>query len=397
MSNKHQRAVPRRRMEPVYVKRRERFIALVIATIILIIGAVIYIGVATSERGGTAAADFEGSGNGVVQLVEIPEGSSVSQLGPELEERRIVASNAAFQTAAGLNPDAARVQPGFYRLQEEMSAASAVSALLDPANQVELLDIHGGATLLDVTVVGGQTRPGIFSQIAAVTCTNGSTNCITAESLQQVAATTPPAELGVPEWAVAAVDSRGADPKRLEGLIMPGRYVVNPEADAHGILSDLITRSAQTFADTDITGRAAAIGLSPYELLTAASLIEREAPAGDFDRVARVILNRLAEPMQLQFDSTVNYGLSEQEIATTDEDRQTVTAWNTYAMDGLPETPIASPSLEAILAMENPAEGEWLYFVTVDLDGRTVFTNTFEEHEAAIAESIANGVLDSNR
>src|SRR5699024_10312316 len=121
--------------------------------------------------------------NGVHQLVEIPEGSSVSQLGPELEERGIVRTDSAFHTAAANNPDAANIQPGVYRLQGEMSAASAVQALLDPANRVELLDIHGGSTLLDVTVVGGQTRPGIYSQISRVTCTEGSSNCISAAEL----------------------------------------------------------------------------------------------------------------------------------------------------------------------------------------------------------------------
>lgn len=383
-----------RRMEPVYVKRRQRFIAVTIASLILIIGAIIYIGVATSNR---TPHDYEGSGNGVVQLVEIPEGSSISELGPELEERDIVATNSAFQTAASNNPNAGSVQPGFYRLQEQMNAAAAVSALLDPDNQVDLLAIHGGATLMDVTVVGGNTRAGIYSQIAAVTCTEGSSNCITAEDLQQVASTVSPAELGVPDWAIAAVEARGTDPKRLEGLIMPGQYVVDPSNDAQGILTDLITRSARHFQETDITGRADAIGLTPYELLTAASLIEREAPAGDFDKVARVILNRLAEPMQLQFDSTVNYGLSEQEVATTDEDRQTVTPWNTYAMDGLPQTPIAAVSTEALQAMENPAEGNWLYFVTIDTDGTTVFNDTFEEHEADIEQALNSGVLDSNR
>lgn len=383
-----------RRMEPVYVKRRQRFIAVVIAALILIIGAIIYIGVAMSNK---TPHDYEGEGNGVVQLVEIPEGSSISELGPELEERDIVATNAAFQTAANNNPDAGSVQPGFYRLQEQMNAAAAVAALLNPDNQVDLLDIHGGATMMDVTVVGGDTRQGIYSQIAAVTCSEGSSNCITVDELQQVASTVAPADLGVPEWAIAAVEARGNDPKRLEGLIMPGRYVVNPANEAQGILTDLITRSASHFEETDITGRADAIGLTPYELLTAASLIEREAPAGDFDKVARVILNRLAEPMQLQFDSTVNYGLSEQEVATTDEDRQTVTPWNTYAMDGLPQTPIAAVSDEALQAMENPAEGNWLYFVTVDTDGTTVFNDTFEQHQADTERALNSGVLDSNR
>lgn len=387
-----------RRMEPKYINRRQRGMALFIAAVVLIIGAVIYIGVQVSgDDSQVTATDYEGTGNGVTQLVEIPEGSSISQLGPELEERGIVATDSAFQAAAAANPDASAVQPGFYRLQEEMSAESAVNALLNPANQVELLDIHGGATLMDVSVIGGDVRPGIYSQISAVTCGQGSPNCISVEELQNVAATTDPAELGVPEWAREPVSARGDDPKRLEGLIVPGQYVVNPTLDAQGILSDLITRSTQTYNDTGIVQRAQAIGLTPYELLTAASLVEREAPAGEFDKVARVILNRLEEPMRLEFDSTVNYGLSEVEVATTDEDRAQETPWNTYAKDGLPETPIAAASIQAIEAMENPAEGDWLFFVTVDQDGTTVFNNTFEEHLEDVQTALESGVLDQSR
>lgn len=393
-----QRGPGGRRMDQKFVKRRQRGLAVLVASLILLIGAVIYIGVQISGGGETVAdRDYQGSGNGVHQLVEIPEGSSVSQLGPELEERGIVKTDSAFQTAAANNPDAGSIQPGFYRLQGEMSAAAAVQALIDPANRVELLDIHGGSTLLDVNVVGGNSRPGIYSQISRVTCTEGSENCIAAEDLQNVGATTDLDTLGVPEWARDAVAARGEDPKRLEGLIVPGQYVVNPEMDAQEILTDLLTRSAQQFNDTGIVDRARALDLTPYELLTAASLVEREAPAGDFDKVARVILNRLEEPMRLEFDSTVNYGLEDVEVATTDEDRAQVTPWNTYAKDGLPETPIAAASVEAITAMENPAEGNWLFFVTVDQDGTTVFNDSFEEHLADVQTALESGVLDTNR
>lgn len=393
-----QRGPGGRRMDQKFVKRRQRGLAVLVASLILLIGAVIYIGVQISGGGETVAdRDYQGSGNGVHQLVEIPEGSSVSQLGPELEERGIVKTDSAFQTAAANNPDAGSIQPGFYRLQGEMSAAAAVQALIDPANRVELLDIHGGSTLLDVNVVGGNSRPGIYSQISRVTCTEGSENCIAAEDLQNVGATADLDTLGVPEWARDAVAARGEDPKRLEGLIVPGQYVVNPEMDAQEILTDLLTRSAQQFNDTGIVDRARALDLTPYELLTAASLVEREAPAGDFDKVARVILNRLEEPMRLEFDSTVNYGLEDVEVATTDEDRAQVTPWNTYAKDGLPETPIAAASVEAITAMENPAEGNWLFFVTVDQDGTTVFNDSFEEHLADVQTALESGVLDTNR
>lgn len=399
MTQKNMRAANGMRREPKYVRRRQRGLAVLIAALVLIIGGVIYIGVQVSgdDSNQAAANDYEGTGNGEVELVEIPEGSSVSQLGPELEERDIVKSDVAFQNAASANPNAASVQPGFYRLESQMSAAAAVEALLDPANRTDMLDIHGGATLMDITVIGGDTRPGIYSQISNLTCNGNGEECISPEELQQVAATTAPEQLGVPEWAIDAVNARGDDPKRLEGLIAPGQYVINPQQDAPEILTDLVSRSADTFNSTDIATRAETLGLSAYELLTAASLVEREAPAGEFDKVARVILNRIEEPMRLEFDSTVNYGLSDVEVATTDEDRAQETPWNTYAMDGLPETPIAAASLPAIEAMENPAEGDWLFFVTVDQDGTTLFNDTFEEHLRDTQQALDSGILDSQR
>ena len=389
-----------RRMEPVYVKRRQRGLAVLIASLILLVGAVAYIGwqLAAPSDGTSSSrtADYEGTGNGQEELVEIPEGASLLSLAGELAERDIVASEDAFITAASNNPEANSAHPGFYRLQGQMSAASAVQALVSEENQIELLDVHGGSTLSDVTVVGGDVRYGIYSMIAQVSGQVGDAG-VTVEQLAQVAATVDPAELGAPEWAQEQVRSRGEDPKRLEGLIAPGRYVIDPNMDAQEILTDLVTRSTSLYNDTGIVDRAGAIGLTPYELLTAASLVEREAPAGEFDKVARVILNRLEEPMRLQFDSTVNYGLDDVEVATTDADRDRVTPWNTYAMDGLPQTPIASPSEEAIQAMEHPAEGNWLYFVTVDTDGTTVFNDTFEEHQNDVQTALDSGVLDSNR
>lgn len=391
----------RRRMEPKYVKRRQRGLAVLIASLVLLIGAVVWIAVQLSNGGGNNNAnvtDYSGTGNGVTELVEIPEGASLAQLGPELEERDIVASDQAFQTAAANSPEAGNVQPGFYRLQGQMSAAAAVDALTGTENQVELLDVHGGATLSDVKVVGGDTRLGIYSQISAVSCAESEGGeCVSTEELERIAANVDPAQLGAPDWAVEKIRERGNDPKRLEGLIAPGQYIIDPSLSAQEILTNLVSRSADTYNDTNIVARAEALGLTPYELLTAASLIEREAPAGEFDKVARVILNRLDEPMRLEFDSTVNYGLPDVEVATTDEDRAKVTPWNTYAMDGLPQTPIASPGLEAIEAMENPAEGNWLFFVTVDKDGTTVFNDNFEDHLADVQRSIEGGVLDSNR
>ncbi len=374
--------------------RRTRGTAVLVASILLIVGLIAWIAIARSGSG----ADFQGTGNGEEQVVEIPEGSSISALGPELEKRGIVRSNNAFQSAAAANPDANDVKPGFYRLEGGMSAEAAVAALADPANRITPLQVYGGATLMDVNVVGGQTRLGILSMIQQVTCGDNPTpECVNVEKLNDVAANADPADLGVPEWARETVAARAGDAKRLEGLIAPGEYIIDPDASAGAILNDLISRSAKQYDETGIAKRAEGVGLTPYELLTAASLVEREAPAGEFDKVARVILNRLKEPMRLEFDSTVNYGLPTVEVATRTEDRERVTPWNTYAMDGLPQTPIASPSIEAIEAMENPAEGNWLFFVTVDENGTTIFNDTFEQHLEDTQRAYDSGILDSQR
>lgn len=384
-----------RRMEPVYVKRRQRGLAFLVASLLLIIGSVIYIAVMRANP--PSLSDYQGEGNGTEELVHIGEGESVSELGGELVDRGIVKSNGAFQREANANPEAANIQPGYYRLQGKMSAKSAIDALMNPQNKVEMLEVPGGATLSDVRVVGGNTRAGIFTEISRISCSSNKEGCISVDELEKVAGTADLEQLGVPLWARGPIAARGDDPKRLEGLIAPGAYLLDPKADATAVLTDLITRSAKVYNDTGIEARAQAVGLSPYELLTAASLVEREAPAGDFDKVARVILNRLAEPMRLEFDSTVNYGLNDVEVATTDEDRARPTPWNTYAKEGLPETPIAAPSEEALRAMENPAEGNWLFFVTVDKEGTTVFNDDFEQHQADTQHAIENGVLDSAR
>jgi UPF0755 protein len=137
--------------------------------------------------------------------------------------------------------------------------------------------------------------------------------------------------------------------------------------------------------------------MSPYNILVVASLVQREAKPDDFAKVARVIYNRLGERRKLEFDSTVNYPLDRQEVATTDGDRAQVTPWNTYASEGLPVTPICSPGDQALAAAERPEAGDWLYFVTIDLQGTTLFTRDYPQHLANIELARRNGVLDSAR
>ena len=131
-------------------------------------------------------------------------------------------------------------------------------------------------------------------------------------------------------------------------------------------------------------------------ILTGAAIIEREARfPDDFYKVSRVIENRLAPSNQetfgkLEMDSTVQYGAGEMgsgSVSTSTEARNADNPWNTYMYPGLPAGPIANPGDRAIDAAMNPADGPWLYFVTVNLDtGETVFTTTYAEHQRAIEQ-----------
>jgi UPF0755 protein len=122
-------------------------------------------------------------------------------------------------------------------------------------------------------------------------------------------------------------------------------------------------------------------------VLTHASLVQAEAATPeDMAMVARVIQNRLAIGMPLQFDTTVNYATGKSGITTTPEDRANPSPYNTYAHAGLPPGPIDNPGEDALRAVLSPAAGDWIYFVVVNPDtGETRFAVTAEEHAANVA------------
>ena len=126
----------------------------------------------------------------------------------------------------------------------------------------------------------------------------------------------------------------GDDHRRLEGLIAPGTWNIDPSAQPQDILSTLIGASATQYAQGGLLDTAKAMNMSPYQILTVGSLVQRESKPDDFAKVARVIYNRLAENRTLEFDSTVNYPLDRIEVATTDGDRAQHTPWNTYVRPG---------------------------------------------------------------
>lgn len=343
--------------------------------------------------------DYTGEGGQQV-LIEVREGDFTTAIAETMLGAGVIANVGTFLDAAQGNAAIAMIQPGFYRLRTEIPAATAVQELSDPQNRVGKLVIPEGRQLDDTTdMKTNAVTPGVFTLIAEASCLdlNGDRRCLTAQDLRRAAATGTPQALSVPDWALGPVSKLGGDHRRIEGLITAGTWNVDPTAPAPVVLAKVIGQSTAQLTKSGLPATAEQLGMTPYELLIVASLVQREALPHDFTKVARVIDNRLNEPQRLEFDSTVNYPLDRQEVATTDADRAKVTPWNTYASDGLPATPICSPGSEALRAAENPEPGDWLYFVTIDKDGTTLFTHSYQQHLSNIEMALDNGVLDSAR
>ncbi|MBB5915785.1 UPF0755 protein [Nocardia transvalensis] len=344
--------------------------------------------------------DYAGPAGPAV-VVRVKSGDTAEQIAQTMFDKGVTASTGAFYEAAIRNSKITSVQPGFYAVPSHSKGSEAVTALMSKDSRVGNVVISEGRLLHDQAEVKnhGNPAPGIYSLIANASCvgTGSARKCVTADQLDAAGAGTDLAALGVPSWAEQQVRRAPDRSRQIEGLIGAGSLDFDPSGTPQEILRQLITQSAATYESTGLLQSGAANGLSPYETLIAASLVEREGKPQDMDKVARVIVNRLKVGQMLQLDSTVNYALNEIEIATTDADRAKVTPWNTYAMAGLPANPISAPSLNALRAMENPAPGDWLYFVTVDNSGTTLFTKSYSEHLQNITQAQHNGVLDSGR
>jgi UPF0755 protein len=195
----------------------------------------------------------------------------------------------------------------------------------------------------------------------------------------------------------------------LEGLLFPDTYQVsNGETEAQVVqrMVDLMERVA---SQEDIEAKSASMGLTPYQVLVVASLIEREAAVSeDRAKIARVIYNRLFFGMPLQIDASLYY--QQDGDLPFSELRQIDSPYNTYMYNGLPPTPIANPGRASIEAALNPApnpslgdpicvdlpEGTpcvYLYYVLADTDGRHVFAATIEQHEANVDRARELGLL----
>jgi UPF0755 protein len=389
--SRRQTAATRRRRHPV----RSTIIALVV---LALIAGGITVGVLWWQHRTSAPEDWAGTGARTL-VVRVQPGDGLYMVGQTLVDAGVVASVPVFVSVATDDGRLSALQPGYYLVHEHSSAQAAVDDLANPDHRLGQLRVIPGDTLADVTTVSTSgekgTKEGILAKIAkACVPTNGAERCFSTDELWQVAETATPSDLGVVGWATDSV-SAVADPKRrLEGLILPGDYDIAPGSSAFEALRAVVSASAAQWNTTGIVAAAKKQSLTPYQLATIASLVQAEGIGDDMRKVARVIYNRLDIDKKLQFDSTVNYGLNRASISTTEAERlDEANVYSTYAHAGLPPTPIGAPGPDALDAADDPAPGEWLYFVAIDLEGHTCFSVTDEEHAECVDQARANGVF----
>ncbi|WP_310526603.1 endolytic transglycosylase MltG [Nocardioides sp.] len=306
----------------------------------------------------STAEDYPGPGSGSVTF-EVDEGDATAEIGRNLKAEGVVASVQSFLDAAAADPDSSGIQVGFYSMKKEMSADDALAVLLDPANQVtSTVTVPEGLRVEDViTLLAENTDFGAAKWRAALA---------------------DDAALGLPDYA-------DGNP---EGYLFPATYEIGPKDKPEDILAAMVDRWQQAADEAGLEDAAAAQDKTPAELMVIASLVEAEGRGEDMPKIARVIYNRLDGPGDkggtnglLQIDASVNYGLDQElGVALTTEQLAQDTPYNTYTRAGLPPTPIEAPGDAAMAAAAKPADGDWYYYVTVNLaTGETKFAETYDE------------------
>jgi UPF0755 protein len=311
--------------------------------------------------------DYSGQGSGEVQI-EIPDGATLTDMGNILEKSGVVKSVGAFNGAAQQNAKSIKIQSGVYVLRKHMSAASAITMMLDPKAQSVLI------------IAEGMRDTQVYQAIdAKLNLAKGTTQKVARSQVKN---------LGLPSWAGGSSESK--DP--LEGFLFPSRYSVGDKTEPLGLLRRMVSQSNKEFAAYNLNGDAKQLGLkSPLQILTVASLVQAEAQQSDeFGMVSRVIYNRLDYTrldggMALGFDSTINYALGRSTLDTSKADTSIRSPYNTYLNKGLPPGPIGNPGHQALLAAINPTPGKWLYFVTVK-PGDTRFTDNYAVHQKNVQD-----------
>lgn len=353
-SHRHQVKRRRRRHRVFPILSLIVIVALIVASVLLV----------RSAAGHFRTPDYTGSGIGTTQVTIAP-GDGASDVAAALVKAGVVKSSRAFINAAKKSGRSSDIQPGVFRVPLHASGAAALAAILDPANKL----------ITQVTIPEGYTEAQVLSTLAART----------GLPLAQLrAAAGKIANLGLPD---------GFKPTSAEGFLYPATYEFNFGSSADVVLQQLTSQFGIQYAKLGIAQAARAAGITPYQALVIASIIEGEAKFdADRPKVARVILNRLAADRPLQIDATSVYGAKLAGLNPKQVDYATINSpYNSYTHPGLPPTPIDNPGDNSLKAAVQPAAGSWLFYVNGDAAGHLSFFTDERQFLDAVAACQANG------
>jgi UPF0755 protein len=287
------------------------------------------------------------------QLVTVPPGQGFAETLADLEAAGLIRHPLRFRLLARVGDQDRRIQAGEYLLSPAMTPKEILAHLTE-----------GRVHLIRLTIPEGETVAQIAARAEAAGLTEGETF--------MAAATNP-----------AFLKTLGLPADDAEGYLFPETYRFPRRTSAQEMIRTMVRQFREVFT-AEWEARAEALGMSVHEVVTLASIIEKEtgAPA-ERPIIASVFHNRLKRNMRLQSDPTVIYGLSDFDGNLTRRHLETPTPYNTYTEGGLPPGPIANPGREALHAALYPAETRYLYFVSQN-DGTHHFSKTLAEHNRAV-------------
>jgi UPF0755 protein len=305
---------------------------------------------------------------GKVVQIEIPTGTSTAAIGDLLEHEGVIASAFVWENLYVRFRSIGPFEAGFY----ELRANSSIGDVIDVLEQGPL-----PPPFIRLTVAEGLTVREIIERLADP---ERGIEGFTVSRLQQLL-----------DSGRIRSKYQPAGQTSMEGLLFPETYQIENGEGEEAVLRRLVRQLDDTLDRLQVQQRAAALGLTPYELIIVASLIEEESKVPEErDKIARVIYNRLEQGIALGIDATSRYEAELAGRSRNDIDFESDSPYNTRRIPGLPPTPIAVPGLASIEAALRPAAGPWIYYVLQDAEGHHFFTDSAAEFERAKAECARN-------
>ena len=293
---------------------------------------------------------------GVPVYFTVRPGMSVSEIGKELYERGIIDSEMKFWWTAKLNGFENKVKSGTFAMQTGMT----------PRDALEIL-VYGNTVTIRFTIPEGFSVRDIAQRL-------DDEGLVKADAFISLAKTYRP---------YPYVEEHENVRYAVEGFLFPDTYEINGEFDAARIMQ-MMAENFDRRLTKEMRDRAREMDLSIYELVTLASLVEKEAyHEEDRPIIAQIFLKRLRLGMPLQADPTVQYLLDAPKEDLLYRDTEIESPYNTYQNVGLPPGPIASPGTASLMAVLHPADTNYLYFVA-DRNGNNYYATNYADHLALV-------------